>query len=209
MDIIIIGASDIFDLVQMVHGPAGGRVIGYCGLEPITTSRYADFPHLDSDIAAVAAAHPGAAFVPALSSNARRRALTGEILAAGAPLLSTVHPQATIFPSARLGRGVVVQPQGIVSTLARVEDGVYLNYGVLVGHDVRVGAFSFIAPGVRLLGEVEIGEEVFIGTNAVILPRVRIGDGARIAAGAVVHKSIPAGATVMCEQKIRVLGGGA
>jgi sugar O-acyltransferase (sialic acid O-acetyltransferase NeuD family) len=207
MDIIIVGAADIFDLAHMAHEAAGGRVIGYCGLSEITTSRYADFAYLGSDLKAAHAAYPKAAFLLALSSNERRRAMSEEVVSFGGTLLSAIHPNVTIFPSARLGRGVIVQPGSVISTLAAVGDGVYINYATLVGHDVSVGDFSFIAPGVRLLGEAQIGEGVFIGSNAVVQPQVKIGAGARIAAGAQVHRDVPPGVTLMVEQKIRMLGG--
>ena len=206
MKIIIVGAADIFDLASIVHGPTGGQIVGYCGLAPIATSRYADFPFLGDDLKNAHSVHPEAAFLLALSNNIRRRELTAEVAQFGGRILSAIHPAATIFPTSRLGRGVVVQPGVIISTLGCVEDGVYLNYGALVGHDVRVGAFSFISPGARLLGEVQVGADVFVGSNAVIHPRVRIGDGAKIAAGAQVHRNVPRGATVMLEQKTRILG---
>jgi sugar O-acyltransferase (sialic acid O-acetyltransferase NeuD family) len=205
MEIIIVGAADVLDLAHIVYGEVGGKVIGYCGLNEIEISRYADFAYLGADLHEAHVKHPNAVFLLALSSNERRKALSHQVLEFGGTLLSAIHPQTVIFPSAKLGQGVIIQPGSVISALATVGDGVYINYAVLVGHDVSVGAFSFLAPGVRLLGEGNIGKGVFIGCNAVIHPQVKIGDGAKIAAGAQVHRDVPAGVTLMVEQKLRML----
>lgn len=206
-EIIVVGAADIFDLARAAHGSQGGQVIGYCGLTRIMRSRYADFPYLGENLIDARRAHPGAVFVLALSNNRRRRELTAEVLSAGGEVASAIHPQSTIAESAHIGKGVIVQPHVIVAPAARVEEGTYLNYRAMVGHDVRIGAFAFIAPGAVLLGEADVGAEVFVGANAVVLPRIRIGDRARISAGAVVHSDVRPGATLVFEQKTRVLRG--
>lgn len=205
--IIIVGASDAFESAQAACGEDGGVVIGYCSAKPIDRSPYCDFPWLGADLPAAVRAHAQCAVILAVFDNVRRRAMTEEVLAAGGEIFSVVDPNTVVFPTAKLGRGVLVQAFVTVSTEARVDDGVCLGYGCLVGHDVRVGAFSFIAPGVRLLNGVDVGEGALIGANAVLFPHVKVGDGARITAGAVVHRNVPARATLLTAQRIRLLGG--
>ena len=204
-DIITIGAADIFDLAEI----CGMNVIGYCGLERLDRSRYRDFSWLGADPVAVARVHSGAAFAVSLSSNERRRAIMADLMAAGIEIVSLTAPQASIFPSARLGRGATIQPSAVISSNARLGDGVYINYGALVGHDVEIGDFSFVAPGAQLLGEARLGDGCFLGANAVVFPRVNVGEGARISAGCILRRDVPAGATVHCEQRQRTVGGGA
>ncbi|NQV83564.1 MAG: acetyltransferase [Rhodospirillales bacterium] len=205
-DIIIIGASDTFDLVWASYAKDKSRIIGYLGLSQSQHSVFPDYPYLGESVSQACADHPDAAFVVSVYNNQTRRRLSEEVQAAGAVLLSPRHPDCTIYPTAMLEEGVLVAPQAVISTRANVGQGVYVNYGALVGHDVRVGDFSFISPGTRVLGEASIGSGVLLGTNVVVLAKVSIGDNAEIGANMVVAKDIPANATVLPQQKTRTLG---
>ena len=205
--IIVIGASDLFDLALAVYGPLGGEIIGYSALELSERRNHGRYKWLGKDIGLIRKTFPEASFLLGLSSNSQRRTLFEEVTRSDGELLSAIHPKAEIFHSAELGVGVIVQPFSIISSCARVEDGAYINYSALVGHDVTVGAFSFIGPGVKLLGEASIAEEVFIGAGAVIFPHVKVGKGARIAAGAIVRQEVPAGVSVVPQSQNRVISG--
>ena len=205
--IVVVGASDLFDLVLAVYGPLGGEIIGYSALEPSESSNHGRYKWLGEDIGLIRSTFPEASFLLGLSNNSQRRTLFEEVTRTDGELLSAIHPKAEIFHSAQLGVGVIVQPFSVVSSCARVEDGAYINYSALVGHDVTVGAFSFIGPGVKLLGDACIAEDVFIGAGAIIFPQVKVGRGARIAAGAIVRQEVPAGVSVVPQSQIRVITG--
>lgn len=205
-EIVIIGASDVFDLVAATYQSTGGVIVGYSALQEETRSNYSEYRWLGSEILEIRKCVPDAAFVLGLSSNIRRQSIFKEVLGSGGELLSALHPKAEIYKSATIGRGVLVQPFSTVSSCSRLGDGCYVNYGALVGHDVIVESFSFIGPGAKLLGESSIGQNVFIGAGAIILPRVKVGAGAKIAAGVTVRRDVPAGSSVMPRSSNRILG---
>ena len=78
-----------------------------------------------------------------------------------------------VGPSARLGRGVVV------------------NTAAVVEHDVVVGDGSHVAPAAVLLGAVVVGAGTLVGSGARVLPGIRVGDRVVIGAGAVVVADVP------------------
>lgn len=204
-DVVIIGASDVFDLVETSLSPESFRIVGYLGPAPLTESVYPCYRHLGTDQLIRSEDFRDAAFVVAVYDNRRRREMVTELLSLGREVLSLKHPSAVVYPSASLGVGSLVAPQAVISTNAQVGMGVYVNYAALVGHDVVVEDFGFVSPGARLLGRAKIGSEALIGTNAVVSMRVSVGSGAQIAAGLVVTRDVPDGTVVMGQQKQRRL----
>ena len=202
-EIIVIGASDTFDLVLSSLEHEGRRIAGYLGPEANKHSLFADYPYLGDDSFIDTDRHRDADFVVSVYDNERRRDLVDHILGSGRSILSVFHPTSVIYPSAECGEGTLIAPLATVSTRASVGRSVYVNYGALIGHDVAVGDFSFVSPGAKVLGEAAIGRQVLIGANAVILPQVRVGDGARIGANVVVSGDVPADVTVLVQQRNR------
>lgn len=112
------------------------------------------------------------------------------------PIVSAIHPRATIAPCARLGTGLTVMAHAVINPSSTLGDDVVINTGAIVEHDCAIGAHVHIAPGARLAGGVRIGAGAFIGLGAIVLPGVEIGPDAIVGAGAVVLRNVPAGATV-------------
>src|SRR6266508_1404697 len=111
-------------------------------------------------------------------------------------LITVIAPTAFVSPTARMGRGSIVQRGVLVGRNARLGTAVKLNCGAQIHHDATVGDFTTIAPGARILGNVRIGSRTYIGAEAIILPRIRVGDGSVIGAGAVVSRDVGDGAVV-------------
>ncbi|MHA7971270.1 acetyltransferase [Rhizobium sp. CAU 1783] len=130
----------------------------------------------------------------AIGNNAVRIRLLDRARASGSELLSVVHPDASLSPSATIGQGTFVACRAIVSSQARVGHGVIINHGAIVDHDCVIGDGTHIAPASTLGGAVLIGKNVLVGSNATILPGIEIGNDVVIGAGSVVTKSIPHGA---------------
>lgn len=102
-----------------------------------------------------------------------------------------IHPGASISPSARLGKGLVISDRAYISSRVTLDDFVKINIGATFMHDVSVGAFTTVAPGALLLGNVCVGRRCYVGANATLLPQVSIGDECLVGACANVTKSFP------------------
>ena len=103
-----------------------------------------------------------------------------------------------IHPGAKIGRGVVID-HGIgvvVGETAVVGDDVYFLHGVTLGSNGKVTADGRRHP--------VVGNGVLLGAGASIVGTVTIGDGAKIGANATVSKDVPAGATVVGVNEIRL-----
>jgi len=204
-NVVIIGASDLFDLVGTSLDRGEYAISGYFAPAPVEDGAYRDHAYLGPDSRITDDAYRDAAFVIAVYDNARRRAMHVELADCGRTRLTVVHPSSVVYPTATIGTGCVIGPQATVSTRASLGRGTYVNYGALIGHDVKVGNFSFVSPGAQILGAAEIGECSLVGANAVVLPHVKIGRNVSISAGAVVVRDVPDNTKVIVQQKIRYL----
>jgi sugar O-acyltransferase (sialic acid O-acetyltransferase NeuD family) len=111
-------------------------------------------------------------------------------------LMTIIATSAFVSPTARVGRGSIVQRGVLVGRNARLGTAVKLNCGAQIHHDATIGDFTTVAPGARILGNVWIGSRTYIGAEAIILPRIRIGDDSVIGAGAVVSRNVADGVVV-------------
>ncbi|MCL0053826.1 acetyltransferase [Dehalococcoidia bacterium] len=109
---------------------------------------------------------------------------------AGYEIVSAVHPQAVISPSAALGSGITVTAGVIINADARLGDNVIVNTGAIVEHDCSIGDHVHIATGARLASTVRVGNGAHIGIGATIRQNITIGEGAVVGAGAVVVKNV-------------------
>ena len=204
-ELIIIGPSDTFELAEAALGPSGASVIGYLSTQKNDHSLYKSYPYLGDDSVISSNKYPDAGYVLALADNHPRQAIFNSIAEAGNEVVTVVHPSAVLYPSAVLGRGVLMGPLAVVSAVATIGDSVYLNYGAHVGHDVIVGDFCMFGPGAKLFGRVEIGKNVVLGANVVVFPDLKIGDNAKISANTVVTRDVPPEVTLMSVQQNRTL----
>lgn len=119
------------------------------------------------------------------------------LLAAGAPLVTVVHPAATVSRHATLGLGTVVMAGAVVNIDAVVGQACIINTGATVDHDCRIGDAVHIGPGAHLSGNVEIGRGSWVGIGVAIKQGMRIGDRVMVGAGAVVVQPVPDAQTVV------------
>lgn len=135
--------------------------------------------------------------VIAIGDNGVRRGLARDIQQSDIPLLSAIHPSATIASSAQLGRNVVVAAGVVVCANCQIGDSVILNTGCIIDYQSMIGEGSHICPGVRLGGRVKVEQGVFVGIAATIIPRVTLGCESIIGAGSVVLEDVPQLSTVV------------
>jgi sugar O-acyltransferase (sialic acid O-acetyltransferase NeuD family) len=128
--------------------------------------------------------------------GADRLAIQERLAAVGVPLLTLIHPDATVHADVQLGAGTQVLAQSVVAAGSVLGRNCIVNHRVGIDHECRIGAGVHLAPGATLCGCIEVGDRAFIGAGAVVLPRLTIGTDAIVGAGAVVTRSVPDGVTV-------------
>lgn len=141
----------------------------------------------------------------AIGDNRIRRSKLLELQAAGARLITLIHPSASLSRHACLGIGSVVLAGVVVNADVRIGLGAILNTGCSVDHDCLLGEVVHVSPGARLAGGVRVGDLSWIGIGASVRQLVRIGGGVMVGAGAVVIADVPDGVTV-AGVPARVLG---
>lgn len=124
--------------------------------------------------------------IVAIGSNEIRYSKITELLAAQAPLVSLIHPAATISRYASIGKGGVVFAGVVVNSYATIGVSSILNTGCSIDHDCCLADYVHISPGARLAGGVKIGRLSWVGIGASIRQSIHIGSNVKVGAGAVV-----------------------
>lgn len=133
------------------------------------------------------------AVIVAVGNPVLRLELSRQFAACGCFLLTVVHRQAILSPSARVGQGTSICAGAVVNPDAEVGSGVIVNTGATIDHDCVIGDGVHLSPGVHLAGRVRIGQLTFLGTGVCVAPRVEIGANTVVGAGAAVVHDIPSG----------------
>ncbi|TBW12762.1 acetyltransferase [Azotobacter chroococcum subsp. isscasi] len=133
----------------------------------------------------------------AIGDNRIRQDRLRRLHDAGAPLVTLIHPAATVSPHARLGAGSVVFAGAVLNVDAQVGPGAILNTGCSVDHDCRLGEAVHVSPGAHLAGGVQVGDLSWIGIGASVRQSLRLGRRVMVGAGAAVVTDVADGATVV------------
>jgi len=132
----------------------------------------------------------------AIGNNRIRHAKLLELQAAGARLVTLVHPAATVSRYAAIGEGAVVFAGAVVNAGARINPGVILNTCCSIDHDCLLGDAVHISPGARLAGGVQVGDLSWVGIGASVRQLICIGHRVIVGAGSAVISDIPNDVTV-------------
>lgn len=117
--------------------------------------------------------------------------------AAGAPLVSVIHPAAVVSRYALLGVGTAVMAGAVVNIDAVVGEACIINTGATVDHDCYLGNAVHICPGAHLSGNVLVGHGSWVGVGAAVRQGTDIGECVMVGAGAVVVQDVANGFTVV------------
>ena len=135
--------------------------------------------------------------IVAIGNNETRRLKLAELIKAQAPLISLIHPAATISRHASIGAGVVAFAGVVVNPCATIGDGAILNTGCSIDHECVLGECVHISPGARIAGSVNVGPLSWIGIGASVKQLINIGSNVTVGAGAAVVNDIGDDKTVV------------
>lgn len=135
--------------------------------------------------------------VVGIGSNSARWRKYCRLVELRAPLVSVIHPAATVSRHALLGLASVVFAGAVVNPGVETGEAVIINTGATVDHDCRLGHGTHISPGAHIAGGVSIGDEAWIGVGASVRELLSIGARTRVGAGAAVVNSIGEDLTVI------------
>lgn len=138
--------------------------------------------------------------VGAVTDNSVRIELYDRLVNLGFMLPNAIHPDATVEPSASLGRGNQVFAGAVVSSAVEIGENTIINSNVVVSHDCQIGSHSHITPGANLGGGVEIGKNSVVGMGASIYLNLTIGDDVSISNGVDVLRDVEDGQTLRTSQ---------
>lgn len=128
-----------------------------------------------------------------VGDNRARANVAASCQAAGATLVTAIHPRAVVSSSARIEAGAVVMALAVVNPDATIERGAIVNTAAVVEHDCTVGAFAHVSPNAAMAGGCRIGAFAHLGIGAAMLPLTAVGDGTVVGGGALVARDLPPG----------------
>ncbi|MDT8421227.1 MAG: acetyltransferase [Desulfuromonadales bacterium] len=128
--------------------------------------------------------------VVGIGNNAIRLEKSKELLEHAAPLVSIIHPAATVSKYAQLKAGTVVVAGAVINVDARLGLACIINTGATVDHDCVLEDGVHISPGANLAGEVKVGQCSWIGIGSSVRQQICIGSSVLVAAGATVVKDV-------------------
>jgi sugar O-acyltransferase (sialic acid O-acetyltransferase NeuD family) len=125
-----------------------------------------------------------------IGDNFFRRRVAEHCIAAGAHLMTAIHPSATVAASATVSPGTVIMPHAVVNADAVIGQGAIINTAAIVEHDCRIGNFAHLSPKVAIGGNVQVGDFAWLGIGSTVIPNRKVGTGSIIGAGATVIHDI-------------------
>jgi UDP-perosamine 4-acetyltransferase len=199
MDVLIVGAGGHGKVVREILLAAGKhRPIGFIDANPsLAGSIIAGLPVFGHINALPKLRSRCAGAIIAIGDNRTRQTYATRLIEHGFELVQAIHPAATVAPSARLGRNVVVAASAVISTEASVGDHAIINTAAVLDHESHIGEAAHVCPGVLLAGRVRIGARAFIGLGAKVIQCLSIGEDAIVGAGAVVIADLPESVTAV------------
>jgi UDP-perosamine 4-acetyltransferase len=124
-------------------------------------------------------------------NTAVRQQLYEKATQIGFLFIQTIHLNAIVSPTVKIGCGVTIMAGAIINADAHIGNNVIINTGAVVEHDCVIGDHSHVATGALLAGGVSMGFGSHVGVGASVRQNIRIGSNSIVGAGATVVKNVP------------------
>lgn len=186
---IVYGASGHGKVVADILQACGIEVEGFVDDDPLKHGEVCGLKILgDADWFTERNSSKPVGIALGIGDNFARSLVIERCVALGAPLVTAVHPSATIATSAKVLPGAVIMAQAVVNADAVIGRGAIINTGAIVEHDCRVGNCAHLSPKVAIGGHVQVGDLSWLGIGSTVISNITVGTGSIVGAGAtVVH----------------------
>lgn len=209
--VIIIGAgghaAEIDDYIQMGKNLVADyhfEIIGYIDDNPESYYQYKFSAPFLGDIKHHII-RTDCSYIMGIANLKYRRPIIERFLVEGASFETLIHPTATISPSSKIGKGVVIALHVNIGPNVSIGDFTIVNSRCSLGHDTSIGKYNFLTPNVCFSGFTKVGDENLFGINSATIPGIKIGDRNRIMAGMTLDKDIGSDETVFFRFKEKVI----
>lgn len=112
--------------------------------------------------------------IVAIGNQATRKRLFDTARAAGATMVTVIHPRAWVSADADIGEGTAIMAGAIVGIQAKLGVGAIVNANATVDHDAVLGDFAHLGVGVQLAGGVIVGQSAWLQAGACAGYRVKV-----------------------------------
>lgn len=100
--------------------------------------------------------------IAAVGNNVVRERWTRLLEGAGIPLVSVIHPSASVAASAGIGPGSSIMARAVVGVDAVLGKACIVNAGAIADHDVTLDDYAHLGVGVALSGGVRVGHHAWL-----------------------------------------------
>jgi sugar O-acyltransferase (sialic acid O-acetyltransferase NeuD family) len=199
--IVIIGASGHAKVVIDIVEQAGRfEIAGLVDRGSAIGSQVCGYPVLgrEEQLPALARDYDLRGLLIAIGDNFVRSQVADRVGGAcpGLPLVSAVHPRATLARDVTIGAGTVIMAGGVVNPGCTIGRACILNTNSSLDHDSRMEDFSSLAPRAVTGGNCQIGSYSAIGIGAVVSHGITIGEHVVVGAGSTVLGDVDANQVV-------------
>lgn len=126
-----------------------------------------------------------------VGNNHLRRKISLHLLSNGVNICSSIHTNAYISPTVKIGMGTVIMANVAINARSIIGDSSICNTSCVIEHECQIGNYTHIGPGSVLAGNVHVLDNTFIGANVTVKEGVKIGMNVLVGAGSVVIRDIP------------------
>ncbi|MEF9962878.1 MAG: acetyltransferase [Comamonas sp.] len=128
--------------------------------------------------------------IAASGDGSKRQSQLDELTQLGFQVVSVLSPRSTIACNAEVAMGSFVGHHAHIGPSARVGRGVIINTAAVVEHDTYVGDYAHVSVNATLAGSSGMGNFSMLGAGATVIDGITIGDHITVGAGSVVIQSI-------------------
>lgn len=135
----------------------------------------------------------GISVVIAVGEPVARAALFQKVQAHGLPIVTLIHPKASIPDCAKIGNGVVLCEHVTVYGDVVIEDNAYIQPFAMLSHNCKIGHSAVLSLHAVLGGRCVVGDQAYVGMGALVKEELNIGDNSVVGMGSIVLQDIPEG----------------